>query len=281
MADKVIKVNKKYQVRFSRKNIKGNENLKIGTVVKFLNSKKKLMGEGKIFKLTKRTGYADIYKGKGKVAKGNTVIVLEEFTGANKIKWVKRKWGAVFGLGLQSLGSITTNYNDDPKNFDSFFGYRAEISYRFNDKYGVFAGIDRFGASKAVDLIEGTDFATSSGNTKVNGEASDMFVAGQYYFQRYPFINSYAALGYIIAARVRANLTVGGTSYEYIYRGSGFMARLGKEWVLKSKWMFAANADLRFYSFSEREDWYASPPLKLSNGSQNGFVLSAMVGRVF
>lgn len=275
-ADKVLKVSKTYQVRFSTKGLK---DIKIGSIVKFIDGKH-LTGEGKVLKFTKKTGYASIYKGKGKVKKGDKVQILEEFTGANKKTYVKRKFSLLAGIGTLSLGSLLSGPVDSPTKIDSFFGYQVEANYRFNNKFSVFVGVNKHGSSKSVTIPAGTFVSNLTDAAIVNGEISDIYVAGQYYFQRYPFVNSYLGLGFIPSTSFKVSVTSSGTTYEHVYTGSGILIRAGREFVFKGNWMFSLNVDFRSYSISGREDHNDDAVLEM-DASLTSFSPSIMFGHNF
>jgi hypothetical protein len=275
-ANKVLQVTDKYQVRFPLKGLTG---VKVGSVVKFLKGKK-LSGEGTVIKVTEKTGYASIYKGKGKVKKGHKVRILEEFTGADKKKYVKRKLSLLGGIGNFSMGSVFTGRTDSPGNIDSFFGYQGEVNYRLSDLYSIALGVNKYGASKSVTIPAGTFVSNLTESDIVNGEISDVYLLGQYYFQRYPFVNSYLGIGYIPHTAFKVSVTSGGTTYEHVYKGTGIVIRAGREFVFKGNWMIALNLDFHSYSFSSLEDHNSDEDIEI-DASSSSFNPSIMFGHNF
>ncbi len=260
-------------MKFSLKKLK---NLKRGSVLIFLDGKK-IKGEGEVIKLARNVGIAKIYKGKGIVQRGNQVLLLKKFTGADKKKYIKRKWAAFGGIGHNSLGSFFTGRTNDPTSFDSYFGFKVELNYKFNNKFAALVGIDKYGASKAVNIPEE---AFVSGATKVNGEISDIYIAGQYFFQKHPFINTFIALGFVPRTGHKVGQSFSGIKYEFVYTGIGFLIRGGKEWVFKRNWIISLNLDFRSYSLTTFEDHNSATEYPL-DASLTSFSSGVLFGRTF
>ncbi len=235
----------------------------VGTIIKIVDGGEEI-GRATVTKTGKRLAVAKVFKGKGLILKGySVVILLRKKRGSVRQKQLKkkrkrshrkkdnkslvaRKFAILGGANIQTVGAMAGGQKTDPTTgFGSYLGLKGEFSYKIG-QVGVSIGLDlNFGPGAA----EMPPQSFSEESFKADGVFSDIYIGGHYFLDKFGLHNYYLTAIFIPLSGHKLSKDLEVINFQNVYGGTGLGLGAGKEWIF-GKWLVQANGLVKNYSFT-------------------------------